>query len=67
METIEIFQENLKELMQDKNLDIIGLSKAVGCDKRRFAVGFTGDIFLSRRRLSNLRTISNVRRTTSSG
>ena len=66
METIEIFQENLKELMQDKNLDIIGLSKAVGCE-RRFAVGFTGDIFLSRRRLSNLRTISNVRRTTSSG
>lgn len=33
METIQTFLENLKELMQDKSLDIIGLSKAVGCDK----------------------------------
>lgn len=66
METIEIFQENLKELMQDKNLVSV-YPKLSAATKRRFAVGFTGDIFLSRRRLSNLRTISNVRRTTSSG
>ena len=45
METIEIFQENLKELMQDKNLDIIGLSKAVGCDKTAIRRWFYGRYF----------------------